>query len=110
MYLRLTSNLMPRDVLGSLPNNAQYERSPDKSAVYLRGILSDQGQFMIDPITVQRHAVHVVRHPKLGAPCVQIITTDDGPTELAPIPKSKFNLLDELPYHYRVHLMRVDMP
>lgn len=114
MYTRLNSRRMPSMVLRT---DNEWEIAEDKSCVLIRGdLLSnvDDGTakptgLITSPICTERHAVHVYMNPKLGSG-FQIITPDDGPVDLVKPAKNKLSAADDLEWHYKVFIVRVDLP
>lgn len=108
MYTRLVTKMMPKRVLVT---ENEYELSADKSSILIKAKLDENGKPFVHPIATKVHAVHVTKHPALGGPAtIQLVTPDDGQTELPAIPKSKVDMLDDLPYHYRILITRIDVP
>ena len=106
MYTRLNSKRLPTVVLKT---ENEYEIANDKSCVLMKGTIGEQG-ILLGPITCSKHAVHVYRNPLLGEN-FQIITPDDGSVELnTKIAKNKLELAQELDYHFKVFIVRVDLP
>lgn len=106
MYTRLNSTRLPTMVIKT---ENKYEIAKDKSCVLIKGEIVD-GKLQVGPIATNRHAVHVYRNPALGQ-SFDIITPDDGLVELdTKITKAKMEGAEELKWHYKVMIVRIDLP
>lgn len=106
MYTRLNSKRLPTMVLRT---ENEYEIAKDKSCVLIKGQVED-GKLLVGPIATNRHAVHVYRNPALGQ-SFDIITPDDGVIELdTKVSKAKIEGAEDLEYHYKVFIVRIDLP
>lgn len=107
MYVRLTSRRFPTAVIKT---ENEYTISEDKSCALIKGSIED-GKLVVGSVTANRHAIHVYRNPELGGSSFQIITQDDGPVKLnTKISKTAADKAEDLDYHYKLFLVRVDVP
>ena len=106
MYTRLTSKWLPLRVLKT---ENKYEIAKDKSCVLIKGEVIE-GVLVVGPVRIERHAVQVYRNPALGQ-SFSIITPDDGTVELdTRVVKSKQEGMEDLDYHFKIFICRVDLP
>ena len=75
----------------------------------MSGQVNEDNQVLVGPITTKTHAVHVLMNPVLGN-SFQIITPDDGEVYLGSPTKAKAALMPELDWHYKVFIVRIDLP
>lgn len=105
MYVRLNSRRMPSMIVKT---DVEWEIAEDKSCMLLK--LDLEGDNPTDGIiSTERHCAHVYLNPQLGSK-FQIVTPDDGMTLLPSIAKSKQAVAADLPWHYKVFIVRVDLP
>ena len=107
MYTRLNSRRMPSMVIGT--DNA-FTIAKDKSAVLMKGDIDENGDYFIGPICCHRHAVHVLRNPALGGYSLEVVTPDDGEYHFRPPAKNKLKEAEELAWHYKIFIVRIDLP
>ena len=100
MYTRLIGRRTPSLVITT---ENEWEISTDKAAVLLR---ADENGARLQ---VSRHAVHVYMNPALGN-SFEIITPDDGLVTLRAPSKAKQELMADLEWHYKVFIVRIDLP
>jgi len=90
--------------------NAQWKIANDKSSILIKGQINENGDYVVADVKCNRHAIHIQRHPALGGYALEVVTPDDGVYALKLPAKNKLDKLEELPYHYRVFIVRIDLP
>lgn len=109
MYTRLTGRRLPSMVLDT---NNEWDISPDKSGVLIKGRL--EGPYVVGlPISVTRHAVHLMVNPEIGnRNNIRVFSEDDG--EFTPrftLPKQlSREAVESLDWHFKLFIARVDLP
>lgn len=106
MYTRINSRRMPTMVVST---ESPWEIAEDKSCILMKAEPDGSGDYTSPKLSTTRHCVHVLSNPALGGK-FQIITPDDGSVELPGFAKSKYNLVGDLDWHYKVFIVRVDLP
>lgn len=106
MYTRLNSRRMPSMVVNT---DLEWEIAEDKSCLLVKNPITEDGEFVTGSVSTTRHCVHVYRNPALGQ-SFQIITPDDGPVFLSGPTKAKAKDADQLDWHYKIFIVRVDLP
>lgn len=90
-----------------------WEIANDKSGILMAGYVSEgptTKTVRTLPIKLDRHAVHVMVNPVLGGGFFAY-TPDDGEFVLERrIPKSVMNKLGAIDWHFRLCIVRIDLP